>query len=149
MQRITRVSRLTLAIALLVATASLGCAFGEINPRDPMKRQHSLNDAQKYYTDLVRWGEFDRAAAMVDPEKRAAYLEAMPDKKAIRFTDYEAGAIQIDDETGESTVVVTYTAYGVFMPIVVEIEETQHWYRESFGNDWRVRSTFAGLEALQ
>jgi len=137
------------SIGLGVAVLALGCANGQVNLGDPLKRQNSLIEAQKHYSDLVRWGEIERASAIVDPEQRDAYLASAPDPKRIRFTDYEVRTPEIDEESGTSSVVVTYTAYGLHTPFEIEIEEAQEWYRDGFQNKWRVRSTFSGLETVQ
>lgn len=136
---------LTLATGIV---ALMGCAFGEVHWSDPLKRQYSLERAQDRYTELVRWSEFKKASAFLDPELRDAWLADMPSLRKLRFTDYETGAVDIDDETGEATVLVTYFAYAPSSPIETEIVETQKWYRASVSNDWRVRPSFEGLDRL-
>lgn len=137
------------AVLAALGLLGVGCADGRVNFGDPMKRENSLIEAQKHYTDLVRWGEIERASDMVDPEQRDAFLSGAPDPKRVRLTDYVVATPRIDEESGTSTVVVTYTAYGLHNPYEVEIEETQEWYREGFANNWRVRSSFQGLDAVQ
>jgi hypothetical protein len=143
-------ARWTIAAALvaLVTLPGLGCAFGEINLKDPFNRGYSLREAQRKYTEYVRWSEFKKAADFVDHEMRDSFLREAPTVKELRFTDYEIGMVDIDDETGESTVEVTYYAYQPASPLEITIVETQHWRRDTIGNDWMVKPIFEGLEDL-
>jgi len=126
----------------------MGCAFGEIRIDDPMQRELTLEEAQERYTLFVRWSEFEKASAFVDPEQRKAFLAGLPSFRDVRFTDYESQALRYGEEGG-TTVSVTYFAYTPTSPIEVTITESQEWYRDStIGNTWRVRSTFTGLDAL-
>lgn len=130
------------AFALL---GSLGCAFGEIYWSDPLKREYSLQEVQKRYTDLVRFSQFDQASQFVDSEVRKDFVANAPDWKEIRFTDYESEPIDIDEETGRAIIKVTYTAYRSNSPIEEELVETQEWFRVNVMNSWQVRPTFEGM----
>jgi len=140
------------AAVLLVAVAfsALGCSFGEIYWNDPFKRQVALQKAQKRYTDLFRFSHFQGAAMYVDPALREEFLEKVPSVKDVRFTDYEAESIDLDEpEAREVAVHVTYSAYNNYTMIEVSVEETQNWYREGITNNWMVRPEFSGLEQLK
>lgn len=132
----------------LAVAPGLGCAFGEIHLDDPFNRGYTLREAQRKYTEYVRWSEFKKAAGFVQEEWRDAFLKDAPSMKELRFTDYEIGQVDIDDETGESKVEVTYYAYQPSSPLEITIVETQHWRRDSIANDWAVRPVFAGLDKL-
>ena len=131
-----------------LASAGLGCAFGEIYWGDPLKRQYSLEIAQQRYTQLVRWSEFKKAAAFVDPAQRDRYIQEAPSLRQLRFTEFESGPVDIDEESGTATVDVTYYAYQPSSPIEVPIREKQEWFRTNISNNWRVRPSFEGLEDL-
>ena len=137
-----------LLFSLVLASTGLGCAFGTIYWGDPLKRQYALEMAQQRYTQLVRWSEFQKAAAFVDPEQRDRYMQEAPSLRQLRFTDFESGPVDIDKETGAATVEVTYYAYQPSLPIEVPIIEKQEWYRSNVSNNWRVRPSFEGLEDL-
>ena len=140
--------RTALAATLVATGLSLGCAFGEIRLNDPLDRAISLEEAQNRYTVLVRWSDFERAAGFVDPEQRKEFLRNFPSFREVRFTDFESETADIGED-GTATVEVTYFAYTPTSPLEVTITETQYWYRDSkLGNDWRVRPTFRGLDAL-
>ena len=138
----------TVALLTLATLPGLGCAFGEINIMDPFNRGYSLREAQHKYTEYVRWSEFKKAANFVEDDLRDAFLRDAPTLKELRFTDYEVGQVEIDDETGESTVEVTYYAYQPASPLEITIVETQHWRRDTIANDWMVKPVFEGLDHL-
>ena len=92
------------SVLILVALGSLGCAFGEFRPHDPMQREYSLEEMQKRYTDLVRFGNFARAARFIAPEQRKVFLDSMPHEDDLRFLDYEIDPFVLNEEMTESTV---------------------------------------------
>jgi hypothetical protein len=138
-----------LVLSLAIAATSVGCAFGEIRPDDVFQRQYSLEEMQKRYTDLVRWSKFDEAAGFMEEENRQIFVQAMPDFKDVRFSDYEVLPWELeDDEMRHATIEVTYTGYSMRVPIEIEIHETQTWTRTGRGNHWTVESSFIDLEDL-
>lgn len=142
--------RIVLALALLAATAgSFGCAFGEVRWSDPLQREFSLEEAQHRYTVLVRWNDSEKASKFVDPEQRSDYLASFPNFREIRFTEYESDELTMDPDRQTATLDVRYFAYTPTSPIETIVTETQEWYRDAgVGNNWHVRSTFSGLDAL-
>jgi hypothetical protein len=137
------------SLALLFAmSGSFGCAFGEIYWTDPLKREYSLGEIQKRYTQLVRFGAFNKASKFVDPELVEQFVADFPPQGDLVFTDHESERLDFgeDGELDSATVRVTYSAYYTHSPVVFQIIETQHWYREGMTNDWRVRPEFEGLQ---
>ncbi|MCR9093818.1 MAG: hypothetical protein NXI30_06360 [bacterium] len=139
-----------LALIGLVALvlASTGCAFGEFRPTDPFDRQLSLDRAQHRYTVLVRFSDFARAGAFVAEEHREEFARRMKALDDARFTDYDSESVELDEEKEKATVRVTYTIYTPSLPYEVEVAEIQEWSRDGMGNNWRVVSTFEGLQQL-
>lgn len=133
-------------IALVLA--STGCAFGEFRPTDPFDRQLSLDQAQHRYTVLVRFSDFNRARDFVAEDHREAFAQRMKALDDARFTDYESESVELDDEKEKATVRVTYTIYTPALPYEVEVAEIQEWTRDGIGNNWRVVSTFEGLQQI-
>lgn len=131
-----------------VMSTSLGCAFGEVYWTDPLKREYSLSEIQKRYTNLVRFGAFIQASKYVDPALIETYLANFPDQSDLVFTDFNSGRIQFVEKSGRkgATIKVNYSAYYTHSPIVFRIVETQNWYRKGPGNSWMVRPQFEGLE---
>ena len=112
---------------------------------DPLGRHHSLELTQREYTNMIRWGDVERADELVDPEHREAFLGFVPAFEDIRITDYEIGRLLYQpDET--VTVQVTYRGYSLTTLIEQTIGEKQEWYRpEGMGNTWLVRPEIAGI----
>ncbi len=142
-----------LASILLLALAigsSTGCAFGEFRPDDPFKRQFTLQDQHRNYTDFVRWSKFDEAATFVALDTRQAFLAQMPNFDDVRFSDWEALPWQFEDteEKRKAVIEVTYRGYSMRTPYEVKVTERQTWERLGSGNDWMVRSEFIDLGQL-
>lgn len=136
-----------LLTAVALAVGSLGCAFGELRPHDPLQREYSLEEMQKRYTDLVRFSNFSMAARYIAPDQRKEFMDSMPREDEVRFLDYETDPFVLNEEMTLSTVQVVYTAYSPWVLTQFELYETQTWSREEgMGNNWKVQSNFIGLE---
>lgn len=125
--------RWLVALALL---ASAGC-LAELS--DPMGRQAALKKAQLHYTQLVRWGDLERARAYVHPEVLDAFDRHAAAFEGLRITDYEIGEIQYGDAPATASVTVTYRGYSDATLVEKPIRERQQWEREGLSNTWRVR----------
>jgi hypothetical protein len=66
----------------------------------------------------------------------------------VRFTEFDSEVPELDAKMQTSTVVVTYSVYTPSVPYEFEISETQVWSRDGMSNDWKVRSSFEGLQQL-
>lgn len=122
-----------IALACLVG---LGCAS---TMTDPTGRLTSLEEAQRRYTQLVRWGEIKRASAFVEPEIREEFLRYAPYFDQIRITDVDAEEVSLDSEDS-AAVDVTYHAYSFNGFEEKRILETQQWTRyDGVHNTWLVR----------
>lgn len=121
---------------------SLGC-LGSLST-DPMGRKYSLENAQRRYTDAIRWGQFDKAAVFVEPEVLEEFHSFADAFGRIRITDYEIGRIVLDEEKKNATVHVTYHGYRDGAFVEKPLREVQEWVRKS-GNDWWVRPQISSL----
>ena len=129
-----------LSFALL---ATLGCAS---NPFGDSDKQSALEDSQRKYTELVRWGEIEMASFYVDPEIAGDYLVTAELFEDIRFTDFDSGTLQFGEGSNTATVNVVYHAYSTKTLVEKTYRERQEWYREaSADNDWRVRPNLAAM----
>jgi len=137
-----------LLAGLLLST--FGCAFGEIRPGDPFDRKWTLEQAQHRYTTLLRWSQFEKAKKFVAMEDRDEFMDLAESLEDVRFTDYESGEVELDDdgELANATIKVTYTVYTPTIPFEFEIEETQVWSRDGLSNNWHVDSSFEGISAF-
>jgi hypothetical protein len=131
------------ALPGFVLLATLGCAGSLF---DFSGKEDALEDAQKRYTALVRWGEIMNASAFVDPAITADFLSAADRLKHIRFTEFESGPLRFSEDSKTATVNVVYHAYSTRTLVEKRFREHQQWYREeSAGNGWRVRPNLAAL----
>lgn len=144
------------ALSGLAITVALGAC---VSPSDPLGREDALEETQNRYTDLIRWGELERAAHFVDPEYREAFLAFEEEFEELRITDTEIDGIDFtgdfdiehdnnaanpeDSET--ATIAVEYKGFVISQMIERGVRERQVWYRDSFRNHWRVRPDIEGL----
>lgn len=134
-------ARLLLLLAGLACLVA--CANGEMRPSDPFDRDFSFEEAQRRYTLLVRWSEFDKARAFVVSDARDEFIRVTKKHlKDARITDFEADDADLDDELRKASVRVTYTGYLPTSPVEMQIVEVQEWSREGIGNRWRVKPRF-------
>lgn len=126
----------TLALALLLAIGALACATTQ------ELRESDFGDIQKHYTKLVRWAQFDRARAFVDPEAVGAFDTHAATLARVHVTDYAIRGVEFSPDGATATVRVTYYAYERTALVAFAYDEQQEWSRPD-GRAWRVRSTFA------
>jgi hypothetical protein len=133
-----------LVFIALACIAALGCAS---TFSDPTGRWTSLEQAQRRYTQLVRWGEIKRASAFVEPELREEFLSYAPYFDQIRITDVDAEEVNLDTEDS-AAVDVTYHAYSFASFEEKRILETQEWTRsDGVQNTWLVRPQLGEIVA--
>ena len=127
--------------AALLFLALAGC----VSPTDPFGRQDALEDAQKKYTELIRWGDVEQAVAYVDPEQAESFLVLAGSMSNLRITDFEIGEIDFGHEDAHVTVI--YRGYSVTEFVERSAREKQEWHRDGMDNEWRVRSDFHDVVA--
>lgn len=119
--------------ASLLCLALAAC----VSPTDPFGREDALEEAQKKYTELIRWGDVQRAGAYVEPELRDDFLALADAMQDLRITDFEIGEIDFDHDS--ASVTVTYRGYLLNEFVERQAHEVQQWRRDGLKNDWRVR----------
>jgi len=122
---------------LLAALLGLGLA-GCMTVTDPLGHRDALEDAQKRYTDLIRWRDAERAAIFVDPELRKDFLEQAEELENLEISDYELGDLEFGDGDETAKIDVTYRGYSLSHLIERKIRVTQEWHRND-ENTWLVR----------
>ena len=136
--------RLQALLAVIVMCSTTSCLLSMAV--DPLGNRNAFNQAQRRYTQLLRWGEPEMATQFVDPELREAFRDHIPTLDDIRITDFETGAV---DYAGNSArVTVVYEAFGRGAPVQVSFREHQSWYREGLSGAWMVRPDLAELTDL-
>jgi len=131
-----------LSIALLAA-GGLAC----VSPSDPFGRVEALEEAQKRYTEAIRWGDLERASHYVAPDEREEFLALEDAFQTIRFTDFEIGELSItDDDRERAEVEVTYHGYVLPQYLEKRVRDHQVWVREpGMGNFWTIQPQLALL----
>ncbi len=138
------------AAATLALGAALGCT-STATLTDPRGHQNALEESQRKYTQLVRWGEIEKASAYVEPDSQEEFLSYVEAFESIRVTDYETGSLDFGENDETASVDVTYPAYSLVTMLEAKVRTTQEWFRSpETGGGWRVRPELSGiLEALQ
>ena len=126
---------LSAAVLLGFAAAAAACAM-------PHQREAKFEQAQRKYTQLVRWSAFHEAEEYVVPEAREAFLEITDALGGVRFMDYRIESLDFDAEANEATATVVYSAYRRSALAAISVEERQSWKRDNDTKAWTVRSTF-------
>jgi hypothetical protein len=134
------IARALTSLSLLALLTAAGC----VSPTDPMGRERALEESQRRYTNLMRWGEIEKAAEFVDPALRQEFLGQAAEFEGIRITDFEIGSIRFDADD-EASVKVTYRGYSVGTFLEQPIHEHQKWFRTGIGNAWWVRPEIEGI----
>jgi hypothetical protein len=132
--------RIRLALCLLLL------ATGCIKPNDPLGHRDALTDAQKRYTNFIRWRDAEKAVQFVDPELRKNFLAHAAELEDLEISDYEVGEIEYDEGEKKASVEVTYRGYSLSHLIERKIRVTQEWHRLG-SNDWRVRPDLEAVVA--
>ncbi len=113
-----------LALLMLVAVALAGCA-------SERKRAKVLDAALYAYAGAIRWGEFDRAWQMVDPEVRKA--QPLSDLEWSRFAQIQITRYRVQssgptpDERLEQFVELGVLNRHTQAERVVLVHETWRW----------------------
>ena len=131
-----------LALAgVLVLAPVAGC----VSFTDPLGRHEALEETQRKYTDLVRWGDLEAAEVFVDPEFREEFKDLAADFAKLRITDHAVGEIEHGGRT--AYVSVTYKGYSIVHLVEHTSKERQEWIRSGITNAWHVRPQLAVLLA--
>ena len=121
---------------LFLITTLVGCQ----SFTDPLGRQEALEDAQRRYTDFVRWGDLGRASNYLAPEDRASFLQNVAQLEHIRVTDFDIQDLEYDGEE-EVHLVVTYYGFSLLTAVEGRFREHQHWTRDpGLKSTWRVKT---------
>ena len=128
---------------VLIALGVSAC----VSPSDPWERADALKQAQRKYSEALRWGNLEKAAKYVDPEMRNDFLALSNVFDTVRISDYDIGEVEMNEETlAQAEVDVTY--HGYVLPAYIEkrVKDHQVWYRDDeSGNQWRVRPELAAM----
>jgi len=140
-----RVGAIALGVWLVFAT---GCGLLTLTDGDLLGRRADFNDAQKHYTQSVRWGELDKAAEYVDPKQRDAFQDEAQLLADVRFTDWETQHLDVAPDLKSATAIVIYHAYLERALTEISYRETQSWTFDETTHTWVVTPGLADLPRL-
>lgn len=124
--------------ALVLALApvlGLGCSHGRF---DPFNKGSSFDDAQKRFTQALRWNQLAMASQLVEPDDRARFLDEAEIFEGMRFTDYDVMVNDLGDDMSHATVDVRFYAYSVTTLVERAITVHQVWKRDRKTGQWWV-----------
>jgi hypothetical protein len=108
----------------------------------PLDNKKTFEEAQKRYTNNIRYGLFEDAMPFVEPELQPRFQQAMRDFRELRFSDYTVENVEIDPLRTKATAVVLYKGYWLSSPYERELRIVQRWRREVPTHDWYVTPDF-------
>jgi hypothetical protein len=94
-----------------------------------------FHDAQRRYTRLMRFTDYERAGRFVAPDRREEFRERTAALGDLRLSDYELQDVELNGDTAIARV--EYVGYRASQPIVVTYVEEQQW--ELMDGAWQVR----------
>jgi hypothetical protein len=105
-------------------------------PLDPKK---TFEEAQRRYTQDIRFGLYDDAVEWVEPDLKPAFRQAAHRFREIRFSDYVIESVEIDEAATQAVATVLYRGYSLSQPFEREIRIQQHWRRKVPTQEWFVQ----------
>ena len=125
----------------LIALATSAC----MSLTDPMDREGEFREQQRNFSQYVRWGNFQGAAAFLKEDQRGDFLALAPELSDVRFTDYEIMTFEMRDNS-HATVNVLYTGYRLSSPTSRPMLLRQEWERDG-GDSWHVKIDLEPMRA--
>lgn len=130
-------ARFVWLLATVVALSSASCATAK---KKAGVAKTTLEESARSYNEALRWGQFEKAVAFIDPADRPRFLASVQSatEKDIRVTEVRIGLVDIPEaSTDDATVTVTRSFFRTNE--LSERSETsiQRWYRKE--NRWFVR----------
>ncbi len=137
-----------LLLLLTTPLALCGCAVG-LNiagiATSPLDRKGQFEEIQGRYTSDIRFGMFEDALAVVEPEHKPRFEREMERMRGIRFSDHRIERIEYGPNVMRATATVRYRGYWLSSPFEREVRVTQQWRREAPSQRWYVTPDFDQL----
>jgi hypothetical protein len=124
-------------VALALAAAPSGCAT--LGGLDLRGHKQNLKETQLKYAHFLRWGEYQAASYLVQPDLREAFLIQIEPFDDVRLSDYEVLDTEFNPTRTEATVMVSFSAYHLHRLIEHRWTEKQIWKRDLATQQWQVK----------
>ena len=135
---ITRGALCALALALTFTLS--GCVYlHNLASLDWSGHRRRLTETQLKYVHFMRWGEYEAASMLVEPDSRELFLKEIQPLSSVRLSDYEVLDSEFNENATECTVRVSFSAYHMNRLIEHRWMETQVWVREPRSPEWHVK----------
>jgi hypothetical protein len=118
-------------VALVVSLLVLSSCAGSMAQQNVA----IFHDAQRRYTRLMRFSDWEKAGRYVAPDTRQVFRSETAALGDLRFSDYEIQEVEAFGDT--ATALVAYTGWRASSPTVVTYLEEQQW--ELADGAWVVR----------
>lgn len=92
-----------------------------------------LDSSIRSYQQMIRWQEPNGAAAFVEPEHRAEYLERVAALDKIKIVEYEIKRVELTDKDMKAQVTVEFKYHHLDSIVVKSVVDEQRWEYESEG----------------
>ncbi len=127
-----------LAVVALLATSGCAQVLGFRDWLDVRGHKARLENSQKKYVRLLRWGEYGSAAYLVSEDLREEWLEEVKGFSEVRFADYDVIDTDINELQTEAEILVKYEAYHLARLVTYGWSERQVWKRDITTGAWTV-----------
>jgi len=111
----------------------------------PFDKKGTFEDIQAWYTQNIRYGLYEKAVPVVEPELQPEFRQAIARLKELRMSDSVLESLDINATRTRATAVVRYRGYFLSSPFEREVRVVQQWRREVPTQRWYVTPP---LEAL-
>ena len=131
----------SLVCLIVLALVGTACKLGGIDPKFllPTERKAKITESAEAYGLNLRFSRIDEAALRVHPEERNAFIEAMSDKLAPRFTAFELESVVQGEDKQQANVKVRFELYNPPSLGERSIVEYQVWNYDVTSRRWYVR----------
>jgi hypothetical protein len=127
------------AVIVLSLVAFSGCsAIGYADPKFwlPHKREAQMKRSAEAFAANVRWGRYQQAAQLVDPEYRIDFLQAIDTTENVRYTEYEIMTVEMGPERKEASALVEFKLHRLPSMTEIAFRDEQTWRYEPAARGW-------------
>lgn len=128
------------AFAVGLALSLTGCVYlHNLTNMDWAGHRRRLTETQLKYVHYLRWGEYEAASMLVEPELREQFLKEIRPFSTVRLSDYEVLDTEFNEDETEATIRVSFSAYHMNRLVEHHWMETHVWVRHPNDPEWHVR----------
>jgi hypothetical protein len=133
-----------LALGLAVVALVGACALRDPGQVLPVQRKAAVKRASESFSDALRWGRLEEAAALVHPDQRAEFRSELAElEDDLRFTSYEIEGVTLGPGLDQANAKVRFELYR--LPSVAEetLRDDQRWRYDLVQGSWYLEPDLA------